>query len=109
MRVAIVSVLLLTACASGRRGVPLVGPIELSADAQAGKVVFMRQCNQCHPGGEAATGPAINNKSIPRPVMTLQIRQGVLGIMPKFSAKELSDKQLDSLLDYLEVLRQHHR
>jgi mono/diheme cytochrome c family protein len=97
------------ACASPRRGVPIVGPIELSANAQAGKLLFMRDCNQCHPNGEAATGPAINNKPIPRAVMTLQIRKGVLGTMPKFSENDLSDAQIGQILDYVDALRKHQR
>jgi mono/diheme cytochrome c family protein len=98
----------LSACGSPRRGEAVVGPISLSAREQQGKVLFMHQCNQCHPGGDAATGPAINNKSIPRPVMQLQIRKGVLGSMPAFSEAELSDQQVDLILDYISAVQQHN-
>ena len=93
------------ACGTARRGVPIMGPIAHSDAGMHGKVLFMHSCNQCHPGGDAAVGPAINNKWIPDPVMKLQIRKGVLGSMPAFSDKELSDKDVDDILVYLNELR----
>ena len=99
----------LAACGSARAGVPLAGPLTLDSNAQHGQIVYMRHCQQCHPGGEAGVGPAINNKSIPAPVMKLQIRQGVLGTMPKFSDAVLADQDIDRILDYLAVLGEHHR
>jgi mono/diheme cytochrome c family protein len=101
--------LCLGACGGARAGVPLVGPIELNAQQHTGKLVFMRECNQCHPGGEGATGPALNDKPLPRPLVTIKVREGALGSMPKFPEHEISDPQLDALLDYLEVLREHAR
>jgi mono/diheme cytochrome c family protein len=95
------------ACGSARRGEPIAGPVSLSAREQQGQVLFMHDCNQCHPGGDAATGPAINNKPLPRAVMKLQIRKGVLGTMPAFSEAELSDPQVELILDYMEALQDH--
>jgi len=92
-------------CGTARRGVPLNGPIAHSDSGMHGKILFMHNCNQCHPGGDAAVGPAINNKWIPDPVMKLQIRKGVLGSMPGFSDKELSDRDVDDVLVYLNELR----
>jgi mono/diheme cytochrome c family protein len=98
--------MLIAACGSARRGEPLAGPISLSVKEQQGQVLFMHNCNQCHPGGDAATGPAINDKRpIPRAVMKLQIRKGVLGSMPSFSQAELSDEQVELILDYVERLQ----
>jgi mono/diheme cytochrome c family protein len=98
--------MLLLACGSARRGEPIAGPISLSAKEQQGEVLFMHNCNQCHPGGDAATGPAINNKHvIPRAVMKLQVRKGVLGSMPAFAEAELSDEQVELILDYVEALQ----
>jgi mono/diheme cytochrome c family protein len=105
MRCALLLTLLLAACGSARRGVPVAGPTPLSPSAQEGRVLFMKYCHQCHPGGEASTGPALNNKEIPRAVMTLQVREGVLGTMPAFSEAEISDGDLDKILDYVETLR----
>jgi mono/diheme cytochrome c family protein len=97
--------LLVGGCGEARRGIPVAGPPRLNASAEAGKVLFMKFCHQCHPGGEASTGPALNNKDIPRAVMTLQVREGVLGTMPKFDEDEISDAHLEMILDYVLALR----
>jgi mono/diheme cytochrome c family protein len=104
MRALIFASLLLSACASARRGENVAGPVQLNDSAKQGQVLFMRHCNQCHPNGEAGTGTSINNKPVPHAAMRLQVRQGVLGIMPKFSEAELSSPDLDRILDYLDVL-----
>jgi mono/diheme cytochrome c family protein len=107
MRTLVVAALFAAAagCGTARRGVPLMGPIAHSDTGMRGKILFMHNCNQCHPGGDAATGPAINNKWIPDPVMKLQIRKGVLGSMPAFSDKDLSNQDVDDILVYLNELR----
>ena len=100
------SVLILGAC-SARRGEPLYGPLNISDPAIAhGQQVFMRECHQCHPGGEAGLGPAINNKPLPGFLIRFQVRNG-LGAMPAFSDDEISSTELDELLEYLKALRSH--
>jgi mono/diheme cytochrome c family protein len=94
-------------CASARRGVPVKGPLALNDQARQGQVLFMRHCNQCHPGGEAGVGTAINNKSVPHAVMKLQIRNGVLGSMPKFPDSVISDEDVDRILAYTDALSDH--
>ena len=94
-------------CGSARRGEPLVGPLPISSPAVAqGRQVFMAHCQQCHPGGEAGLGPAINDKPLPGFLIALQVRRG-LGAMPAFSPQELSPDELDALIAYLKVLRRH--
>ena len=98
---------LLSACGTARRSVPLAGPLDLQTpELAAGQNVFLSSCHQCHPGGEAGLGTALNNKPLPGPLIRLQIRQG-LGAMPAFSKEEISDADLDHLIDYLKVLRQN--
>ncbi len=92
-------------CGTARRSVPIMGPIAHSDAGLHGKVLFMPECNQGQPGRGAALGPAINNKWIPDAAMKLQIRKGVLGSMPAFSDKELSDPDVDDILVYLNELR----
>jgi mono/diheme cytochrome c family protein len=102
-----ISGLLLTTGCSARRGEPIVGPLPLSEPAIArGQQVFMRECHQCHPGGEGGLGPAINNKPLPGFLIKLQVRNG-LGAMPAFSQNEISPEDLDHLVDYLKALRNH--
>ena len=97
---------LLGAC-SARRGEPLYGPLPITTPAMAsGQQVFMRECHQCHPGGEAGLGPAINNKPLPGFMMRFQIRRG-FGAMPAFSQSEISPEELDNLILYLNELRNH--
>jgi mono/diheme cytochrome c family protein len=105
MRAVLVAALLLAGCGGARRGVPIVGPIAFSENAKVGQIAFMQNCNQCHPGGDAGVGPAINNKPIPHTVMTLQVRRGVLGSMPAFSEKEISENQLKQIFSYLDEMR----
>lgn len=98
-------VVLALGCGAARRAAPLAGPLTLSASAREGQRGYMRFCEQCHPGGEASTGPALNNKNLPRAVMKLQVREGVLGTMPSFDDTEIPDAQLDKIFDYVETLR----
>lgn len=105
MRALALLALLVIGCGAARRGAPLAGHLPLSASAREGRTLYMQFCHQCHPGGEASTGPALNNKELPRAVMTLQVREGVLGTMPKFGEDEISEADLDKILDYVETLR----
>jgi mono/diheme cytochrome c family protein len=93
------------ACGTGRRSAPIIGEVKLENEQQKnGQLVFMEQCNQCHPGGDAGLGPALNNKPVPEAMMRLQVRTG-LGAMPAIPAHALSERELDDLVEYLEVMR----
>jgi mono/diheme cytochrome c family protein len=97
----------LTVGCSARRGEPLVGPLTISSPAVAqGRTVFMTHCHQCHPGGEAGLGPAINNKPLPEFAVRTQVRHG-FGAMPAFYENEISETELDALISYLKALRRH--
>jgi mono/diheme cytochrome c family protein len=92
---------------SARRGEPLYGPLRItSAAVESGRQVFMRECHQCHPGGEAGLGPSINDKPLPGFLMKLQVRRGI-GAMPAFSQEEISPQELDNLIQFLKELRRH--
>jgi mono/diheme cytochrome c family protein len=96
----------LAAC-SARRGEPLYGPLPTTTAAvENGQQVFMRECHQCHPGGEAGLGPSINDKPLPGFLMRLQVRRGI-GAMPAFSQNEISPQELDDLVLFLKELRHH--
>jgi mono/diheme cytochrome c family protein len=106
----IIGVLLLTVlfhagCGTARRGALYSKPVETdSPQLVEGQRHFMKHCNQCHPGGAAGLGPAINNKPLPGFLMKFQVRRG-LGAMPAFSEEHISDKELDDLIAYLKTLR----
>ena len=92
-------------CHSVRRGEPIVGPMDLSnASLQSGQKLFLQHCHQCHPRGEGGLGPPLNNKPAPAFLVKLQVRTG-LGSMPSFHKNELSDEELNQLIDYLMALR----
>lgn len=86
-----------------RSSAPLAGPLVLDTDQEiAGRAVYLRQCEQCHPGGESGMGPAIIGKPV-GPVMRVQIRMG-LGAMPSFDETVIPDAELEALAAYLEAL-----
>ena len=94
-------------CSSGRRDAPLTGPLDVSDERVAtGQRVFARHCYECHPGGAAGLGPAINNKPLPGALIKTQVREG-LGAMPAFDAGHISDADLEKLVAYLQALRKH--
>ncbi len=97
----------LTGCGTSRRGEPIVGPMDASsANLALGEKAFMHHCHQCHPGGEAGLGPALNNKPAPGFLMKIQVRKG-LGAMPGFSEEHINNEELDALIKYLKALRRH--
>ncbi len=97
-----------TGCSSARRSEPIKGSLIMD-DQQlvAGQRAFMTSCHQCHPGGMAGLGPAINNKPLPGFMIKAQTRVG-LGAMPGFSSTEVSDADLNAIVAYLKALREHN-
>ena len=93
-----------TACGTARRREPLRTVAPLDARASRGQIVFMVNCHQCHPGGEAGLGPALNDKPFPEFLKKFQVRHG-LGAMPSFPSSKISDQDLDDLMAYLSTLR----
>jgi mono/diheme cytochrome c family protein len=99
--------IMISGCGSARRGEPLVGPLRLEeTQLVSGRQVFLTHCQQCHPGGEAGLGPALNNKPLPDFLVRLQVRRG-LGVMPAFSEDRISHGELEDLTAYLRALRNH--
>lgn len=94
-----------SACGSARRSEPLTGAADPpTAELLLGQQVFDLNCSQCHPGGEGGLAYAINNKPLPRWLMRFQVRTGA-GAMPAFPERDISDEELDAMLDYLVWLR----
>jgi mono/diheme cytochrome c family protein len=93
-------------CRTALRGEPVAAPLEFT-DPQLllGQQVFMRDCNQCHPGGAAGLAPAINDKPLPGGLIKFQVRNG-LGAMPAFDEEEIADEELEAIVAYLEAIRE---
>jgi mono/diheme cytochrome c family protein len=99
----------LAACHSERRGEPITGMVSLANDKlKRGRLVFMKQCHQCHPTGEGGLGPALNDKPAPRFLLKTQVRTGI-GTMPAFGKEKISPEELDALVDYILALRRADR
>lgn len=92
------------ACGEERKSEPIKGPIELTPEEQRGQQVFMRQCNECHPQGEAGLGPPLNSIPLPGAAIKTKVRTKT-GNMPSFSETALSPDDLDKLVSYLEKVR----
>lgn len=97
---------LLYGCAPAYRGAPILGPLQ-PADPQVllGQQVFDANCHQCHPGGATGLGPGITDKPLPDWAIRYQVRHG-LGVMPAFSDDEISERELDAVVAYLNALRE---
>ena len=94
------------ACSSPRREEPLVGPVFINTpELRVGQQVFMTHCYQCHPGGRAGIGPALNNKPAPAALIRTQVREG-LGEMPAFKKDVLRDTEVDAVAQYVIALRE---
>ncbi len=92
-------------CGASRRDAPLSEPLKIKNPQVArGQIVFMQNCYQCHPGGGAGLGPALNNKPAPEFLIRTQVRKG-LGAMPAFPEAKITDTDLDALAKYTVALR----
>lgn len=99
--------LLFVAGCTARRGEPLRGPLTLNTERDhRGERAFYRYCNNCHPGGEAGLGPALNDKLAPPIAIKAQVRAGI-GAMPAIPPDRLSEDELDALVDYMLKVRNH--
>jgi len=78
------------------------GPIT-STDVTHGKEVFDTHCEDCHPGGEDDVGPSLIADPHTPAKLRQQVREGS-GKMRPFSAKRVSDEDLEALLAYLQTI-----
>jgi mono/diheme cytochrome c family protein len=102
--IALILIAAAAACTSPRRSEPIVGPLALDEHLTRGRQAFDQHCYKCHTGGEGGMGPIINDKPLPKFLMRLQTRVG-MGAMPSFSKEDISDEELEALLDYVVALR----
>ncbi len=71
-----------------------------------GEMVFMANCQKCHPGGESGLAPAINSNPAPQFIKRFQMRHG-LGVMPSFKQNEISQKDLNDVSKYLKAWKRY--
>ncbi|WP_210486229.1 c-type cytochrome [Rufibacter aurantiacus] len=111
---AVIPVLVLSSCGTARRSEPIMGPLALQTQQlENGRVVFMQNCQRCHPLGEAGLGPSLNNIPLPGVALRFRVRSKAfflgIGRMPSFKKHEISREQMDELVVYLKALRRHKR
>jgi mono/diheme cytochrome c family protein len=92
-------------CGPEHRGEPRGPKVVPDTRAEArGARLYSKFCYQCHPGGEAGLGPALNDKPLPEIAIRTQIREGV-GAMPAFDGDLLSDDDVAALAEYVQEMR----
>ncbi|HEU0035537.1 MAG TPA: cytochrome c [Kofleriaceae bacterium] len=105
LRASLVIVAVLAACGRQHRGEPTAPELRpRTAEVSAGQKLFRKFCYQCHPGGSAGIGPALNNKPLPEFAIRTQIRKGV-GAMPAFPDDWLDDSEVAAIAEYVQALR----
>lgn len=101
----IAAALTFCACGSGRRSLPLTGPVAIrTEEQQRGRRQFLEHCHMCHPSGGAGLGPSLNDKPLPAAAIRAQVRNG-FGAMPSFSDKRIDDAALAAIVVYMKALR----
>lgn len=72
----------------------------------AGKAVFDKSCNACHPGGGKGLGPSVKRSDYIGTAddITQVVRQGK-GMMPALGPNVISDKDLDNLVAFMMTLK----
>ncbi len=71
-----------------------------------GEQIFFRTCNECHPGGKANVGPALDKLDEHFPddsKLIAYIRKGK-GVMPAVPKEVLNENEMRSLITYLRKL-----
>lgn len=98
-------VALLGGCGRSHRGEPQGPEVRPDNATEArGERLFAKFCYQCHPGGDAGLGPALNDKPLPEAAIRTQIREGV-GAMPAFDGDLLDDDEVAAIAKYVQELR----
>jgi mono/diheme cytochrome c family protein len=94
------------ACGGAEHRGPPQGPEAVPDNPEEvyGETLFQKYCYQCHPGGGAGLGPALNDKPLPELAIKEQVRRGA-GEMPAFSEELLPNADVDAIADYVDDLR----
>jgi mono/diheme cytochrome c family protein len=75
-----------------------------TASLVRGQEIFAQYCTKCHPGGGAGAGPSLIGRNESASKITRTVRNGD-GLMPSFQTSEISDEDLNQLVQYVQNLR----
>jgi mono/diheme cytochrome c family protein len=104
--------LVFVSCGTAKRSEPIMGKLEIKNESiRNGQLVFMKNCQKCHPGGQAGEGPSINNIALPGFLIRFRVRDKAfllgLGRMPSFKKNEISQKEMDDLIGYIKAVKKN--
>jgi mono/diheme cytochrome c family protein len=99
-------------CGTAKRSEPVMGKLNVKNESVSkGQLIFIKNCNKCHPGGQAGAGPSINNIPLPGFLIRFRVRDKAfllgLGRMPSFKKHEISGDDMDDLIHYLKALKKN--
>ncbi len=94
---------LLCACNPGRQGGAAVASNVADANAPPGKIVFEKNCINCHPYGRGGIGPNLSKRKLTAEIVRKKVRKGGL-IMPSFSEERISNEELEQLAEFVPTL-----
>ena len=71
-----------------------------------GEQLFIRSCNECHPGGQKGMGPGLDNvnEDFPEDSGLKNLLRKGKGIMPAQPVQVVNDPEMNSLVIYLRQL-----
>jgi mono/diheme cytochrome c family protein len=103
----LVILVVINACVM-RKSEPITQKAFVPANSEIahGEQLYMKNCQKCHPGGEAGLGPALNSNPAPGFVKRFQMRHG-LGVMPAFKQNEISKQDLKDISKYLKAWKHY--
>jgi mono/diheme cytochrome c family protein len=73
-----------------------------------GEQLFIRTCNECHPGGKQGMGPSLENinDTMTNDADIKKLIRNGKGFMPGQPKKVINDLELDALIAYLRRMNQ---
>ncbi len=96
-----------TPTATATPTLPPPTPTPSGGDPVAGKAVFDKSCNACHPAGGKGLGPSLKRSDYTGTADDIRqvVRQGKGTMMPPFGPGVISDKDLEDLITYMLTLQ----
>ncbi|MFN3403196.1 MAG: c-type cytochrome [Cytophagaceae bacterium] len=108
----LISTLILAGCAGYRQTEPVMRPLSLNNETSHGQMVFMKNCQHCHPQGEAGIGYPFPQFPLPGFVYKARVRYRAtmlgLGKMPSFKEDKISKEELNHLVSYIKAMRKNN-
>jgi len=113
MKYTLILFILTLASCNYRQRQPVREPLTLNEKEHRGQLVFMKNCQPCHPQGEGGAGWAFPQAPVPSAVYKWRVRSKSIslwmGKMPAFKHEHISRAELNDLVAYLHKTRKNNR